>query len=188
MQTAVRVPAETEWFELNESAVADYGATLADDERRQLASRIRAAQWQLFHSRADADLADVRALAAQTHAPAAYLLIAEAQMLINDWHNAEATLQELERWNAELAENNLLRGLILAALHQPAEARQQLQLAVQRKPGLRLAWKALMQLALDEGKLYEAARLFSEALRYGCCHPNFLTLQSCLHGEGPPLA
>ena len=122
-------------------------------------------------------------LVADSPLPALYLLLAEAQMRNNDMPAAFDTLAILEQQHPEVAEKDLLHGILLHELGRNDEARDMLFQAVQRKPELILAWRMLMQISMADDNVVEAVRIFQEALKYSAGQPAFLSLQHYLHQD-----
>jgi len=65
----------------------------------------------------------------------------------------------------DLPEANLLEGFVHGYFNRFGQGKNCLQAAVEQDPRLRLAWFALIEMAMAEGSNHEAARFLNEALR-----------------------
>ena len=147
---------------------------------RHIGAALRHAHAELLGGRGHAAVAEAQAALDLTHTSAAYLLLAVTLMQTNQPLPACITLFDLEQQNAELAELHLVKGWLLLTLNHPAEARAAFQQAVQRKPGLLLGWKLLIQMALESEGSNAAFLVFIEALQHNTPNLNLLALQNCL--------
>lgn len=163
-----------------EAAVDGFSQQLPQTLRRHIGGGVRHIHSELMQGRGADAIAESRAIAELTDLPAAHLLLAWVLLETNQPLSALAALFDLEQFQAEMAEADLIKGLILCTLDRRAEARSALQRAVQRKPELVPAWKLLIKMAVEEENHNAAFLVFLEALRHSLRHPKLLALQSCL--------
>jgi predicted Zn-dependent protease len=116
-------------------------------------------------------------IAKATQFPPAYLLLAVANMEAEEWENALTVLDILHSIEPDLPEANLLKGFIHGYFNRFGEGKGCLQAAVKKAPRLRLAWIALIEMAMAEGSNHEAARFLTEALRVDPHHMDLLRSQ-----------
>ena len=169
-----------EYFEVIAKTFEENAHHLPQAERQGFMQRLRAIQRQLMQGCVDGAIAAALELAEQTHAPAAYLQLAEAQMRNSDAAAALTTLTLLDQLHPAMAEKDLLLGRLLLDLQRYDEAQNILHRAVERKPGLVPAWKILMELSLAEDNHLKAVQLFQEALQHNRGNSHLLALQHCL--------
>jgi predicted Zn-dependent protease len=115
-----------------------------------------------------------------TQSAAAYLLLAEAYAQAGQAEMALVTLDVLEYVDPDLPEADMMKGFLLREKGDYEEARKRFRAAVQARPSLYAAWKELIDMALDRGEPYEAARLLSEALRHGSRNGRLMETQGSL--------
>jgi tetratricopeptide (TPR) repeat protein len=113
----------------------------------------------------------------ETQSVAAYLLLAEAYLRDRQIEMALVTLDVLEYVESGLPEAKVMKGFVLREKGDHEESRKYFCAAVSANPSLRLAWKMLIDLALDRGDPHEAARLLSEALRYSTRNGHLMEMQ-----------
>lgn len=177
----MRADEEVEYFEIVKTSLGEGAFPLPYVERQRLAEQLKTIRCQMQQGCVQKAIAELQVLVAESQVPAVYLLLAEAQMRNNEMPAAFDTLAVLEQQHPDLAEKDLLQGIFLFELGRNDEARLILHQAIQRKPGLVLAWRILMHLAVEEDNLTEAVRIFQDALKHAAGQPIFLSLQSCLH-------
>jgi tetratricopeptide (TPR) repeat protein len=112
--------------------------------------------------------------------PVKHLLLAERHLCANQPEMALAALDELQRADPNLPESNLMRGLIFRQKQSNAKARDCLAAAVKARPFMPLAWESLIDMAIEEENVHEAARLVNEALRFDPGNKDLIEFQGCL--------
>ena len=116
----------------------------------------------------------------ETQSVAAYLLLAEAYLRAGQIEMALVTLNVLEYVDPGLPEAQLMKGFVLREKGDNEESRKCFRAAVATEPSMRAAWKELIDMALDRGDPYEAARLLSEALRHSARNDRLMEVQGSL--------
>jgi tetratricopeptide (TPR) repeat protein len=116
----------------------------------------------------------------ETQSVAAYLLLTEAYLRSGQVEMALVTLDVLQYVNPGLPEAQLMKGFVLRERGDYEESRKCFRAAVATEPSMRAAWKELIDMALDRGETYEAARLLSEALRHSTRNGQLMEIQGSL--------
>lgn len=116
----------------------------------------------------------------ETQSVAAYLLLAEAYLRDGQIEMAMVTLDVLEYVEPDLPEANLMKGFALRDKGDPDGARKCFRSAVATQPAMRVAWKELIDMAIDQGDPHGAARLLGEALRHSSKNGPLTEIQGSL--------
>ncbi len=183
MRSIIPLHEAREFFEVIESSVFEYSDPLAPSGRWAIVERLRTNHCRMLLGQWNEAIDDLRALVEETHLPAAYLLLAETMVQARQVDSALSVLLDLDTCHPDLEEKELLRGIVLHIIDRTTEAKHVLHQVIRRKPGLILAWKALIDIHVDEGDQLGAVRVFNEALMHIGYHPKVLSLQSSLHCE-----
>ena len=108
-------------------------------------------------------------------------------MKADEWENALKVLDTLHYIEPDLPEANLLKGFVYGYFNRFGQGKSCLQATVEQAPQLRLAWIALIEMAMAEGSNHEAARFLNEALRADPHNMQLLQSQLGLLLDQPPV-
>jgi predicted Zn-dependent protease len=131
-------------------------------------------------------VANLLDIARITQSPHAYLLLAAANMKAGEWETALTVLDVLRYTGLDLPEANLLKGFVHGYFNRFGQGKSCLQATVEQAPQLRLAWIALIEMAMAEGSNHEAARFLNDALRADPHNMHLLHFQLGLLLDQPP--
>lgn len=120
----------------------------------------------------------------ETQSSAAFLLLAEAYAQVGEVEMAVVTIDVLRCVDPNLPEAEMMKGFLLREKGDHAEARRCFQATVRARPFLGVAWKELIDMALEQGDHHEAARLLSEAIQHNTENRHLLEIQGSLSEVG----
>ena len=156
-------------------------------EQDRLRNTLREELQRIENGNPERAVANLMTIARETQSSQSYLLLAAANMRADEWENALTVLDILRCIEPDLPEANLLEGFVHGYFNRFGQGKSCLQAAVEQDPRLRLAWFALIEMAMAEGSNHEAARFLNEALRADPHNIQLLQSQLGLLLDQPPV-
>ena len=139
---------------------------LSDQVHRGLVDQLKINLARMRQGQYEEAIKYLTVLAQAYQSPVAYLLLAESYMRIQEMEAAFMTLDVSDFLGNAAAETDLIRGLYLLNAGERDGARASITKAVQTKPWLIQGWRALINMAMEDGDRLHARDLVDEAIRH----------------------